>query len=249
MNYKKGFFKRNKALVIVGLTIILFFVVLSIYLNKYDISFSYFRNFYYNIISVFSRKVDVNYSYVESSNVTALQKRVNELEKMLNFSQTNTIYSVINCNIISYSMNNTSDTLIINKGTKDKITTNMLAINNDGVVGIISKVYKDTSEVKLLTGSVNLPVKINGVNAIVKDYNDGFLIASLIKSTELIEKGNIVTTTSVGSNFLEGIKLGEVVDFYLDDIGIEKNVKIKTNVDFYNLHYISILTGNNNDNN
>ncbi len=249
MNYKKGFFKRNKALVIVGFTIILFFVVLSIYLNKYDIGFSYLRNFYYNVINVFSKKVDVNYNYVESSNVTVLQKRINDLEKMLNFSQTNTTYSVINCNIISYSLNNTSDTLIINKGAKDKINTNMLAINNDGVVGVISKVYKDTSEVKLLTGGVNLPVKINGVNAIIKDYHDGFLIASLIKSTELIEKGNIVTTTSVESNFPDGIQLGEVVDFYLDDVGIEKNVKIKTNVDFYNLHYISILTGNNNDNN
>ena len=123
----------------------------------------------------------------------------------------------------------------------------MLAFNTSGFIGVISKVYKSTSEVKLLTGSVNIPVKINGVNAILNDYKDGYLIASLINSRENIEKGSTVTTSEVGGMYMANMYVGVVEDFYYDDVGVEKSVKIKTDVDFYNLNYLSVLVGNNND--
>lgn len=246
MNYKKNFFKKNKALVILFSVIILFFLVLSIYLNHYDVNFSYLRDGYYRVISFFSRRVDVNYDYVSKGNIEVLQKRVNELEKMLGFKQTNSTLEVVNCNIVSYSMLDLFDTLVINKGSRDGLKVNMLAINDAGVVGVISKVYKNTSEVKLLTADVNIPVKINGVNAILNDYSDGYLIASLINSKENIEKGAIVVTSEVGGMYMANMKVGVVEDFYIDEVGVEKNIKIKTDVDFYNLNYLSILVGNGN---
>lgn len=247
MNYKKNFFKKNKALVILFSVIILFFLVFFIYLNHYDINFSYLRDGYYKIISFFSKRVDVDYDYVSKGNIDTLQKRVNELEDMLDFKETNSTFKIVNCNIVSYSMINLFDTLIINKGSSDGLKVNMLAINNDGVVGVISKVYKSTSEVKLLTANVNIPVKINGVNAILNSYKDGYLIASLINSKENIEKGSIVITSEVGGMYMANMKVGVVEDFYMDDVGVEKNIKIKTDVDFYNLNYLSILVGNRND--
>lgn len=247
MNYKKSFFKRNKALVILFSCVILFFLVLTIYLNKYDINFSYLRDGYYKVISIFRRRITVDYNYVSEGRLEELQKRIFELEKMLEFSTTNNTLDIVNCNIVSYSMLDLFDTLIINRGSHDGLKVNMLAINNDGVVGVISKVYKNTSEVKLLTSGINIPVKINGVNAILNDYKDGFLIASLINSGENIEIGSTVTTSEVGNMYLANIKVGVVDSFYKDEVGVEKNVKIKTGVDFYNLNYLSVLVGNKND--
>ena len=243
MKRKKGFLKKNKALVTLAVVLALFFLLLFMYFDNSEIRFSYFRNFYYNIISIFSRDISVNYHYIEEENIEILQERVNELEKMLDLNKTNSTYDILNCNIVSYSMDNLFDTLIIDKGSIDGLETNMLVINSDGLVGIIKKVYKSISEVKLLTGNVRIPVNINGIHAILNDYQDGYLIASLIRSEEIVEKGSIVVTTKVDDMFCDNIKVGVIEDVYKDEVGITKKIKIKTTVDFYNLHYLSVLVG------
>lgn len=165
-----------------------------------------------------------------------------EYNELLNINNIN-YNSSLNLNISKvmyrdiYDYNNY---ITIYKGSNDNLVKNMAVINEFGLVGIIDKVNKNNSIVKLITNiDSNISVKINNNFGILKVSNNK-LIVSDISNYNDINIGDKIYTSGLG-NVIGDLYVGEVSDISLNSTNIEKIITVKSNVDFNNIKYIAVV--------
>ena len=92
-----------------------------------------------------------------------------------------------------------SDTLTIFKGFKNNVFKGDVVLNNDGLIGVISKSYEYYSVVTLLTNKdTNISVKINDAVGVLKCV-DGKLVVSDINNYGVLEENDLVYTSGLGN--------------------------------------------------
>ena len=126
----------------------------------------------------------------------------------------------------------------------------MAVVTKNGLIGKISKVYSHSSEIKLITSDdinfkVSVAIKTNEIDnyAIMNgfDKKTGYIKASGIDKTTEIKKGDTVLTSGLGEFFPGGIYIGTVEKVLSDKYNLSKTVLIKTNQNFNDIHYVTIL--------
>lgn len=174
-------------------------------------------------------------------------KEINELKNELNIEPFND-YDVIHANIINRNVGLWYQTLTLDKGLSDNIKENLAVINSSGLIGKTIKVTKHTSTVKLLTSAnemfqVGVLINNDGDNVfgILSSYKDGLFIIRGLSYNKEIKKDSPVTTSGLDNNFIEGIKIGNVVDVKKDNFDLEQIVYVKPSVDFNSINYVSIM--------
>ena len=128
----------------------------------------------------------------------------------------------------------------------------MLAINQEGLVGVVDSVTKDSANISLLSKEIakyKISVKVvngeNIYNGIITGYDNetNEIIVESIRSQSVIEVGNIVYTNGLGDVYPPDITVGTVTKIEMDSVGINKILRLSTNVDFRNIKYLSIIKG------
>lgn len=133
------------------------------------------------------------------------------------------------------------DKITIAKGANNNLKTGDLVINNFGLVGVISAVNQNSSEVHLLTNSnINISVKINNSYGILS-ARDSKLYVKNIKSNSEINVGDSVYTSGL-TNIPEAVFVGEVSSITKDNLELEYIIELKSSVDFYNLKYLGVIS-------
>ncbi len=190
-------------------------------------------------------------SYLIQKNINeSLEKEIAELKETLELNRTLTDYTVENATILSRNKSYWFNTLTIDKGKNSGIKKDMAVITSNGLIGKISKVYSNSSEIKLITSDdvnykVSVSIKINDTDnyAILNGYDeekDLMKVTGVSKTTE-VKKGDIVVTSGLGELFPAGIYVGEVESVTSDKYDLSKTVYIKTKQDFNNIHYVTVL--------
>ena len=190
-------------------------------------------------------------SYLIQKNVNAsLEKEIKELKDTLELNKTLTEYTPVNATILSRNKSYWFNTITIDKGSNSGIEKNMAVITKNGLVGKISSVSKNSSEVKLITSDdvnfkVSVAIKTNNDDnyAILNGYNKktGLIKASDIDKTTEIKEGDVVLTSGLGQSTPQGIYIGTVEKIESDKYNLSKNVYIKTYQDFNDIHYVTVL--------
>jgi len=109
--------------------------------------------------------------------------------------------------------------LLVNKGSKDKITKGLAVITPDGaLVGKVEKVYNDFSQIILITSasssfSAEIENEKTGVLAVIKGNGDGKVFFELVPQEQVLSKGDLVKTIALGNIFPKDILVGEVLNF------------------------------------
>lgn len=175
-------------------------------------------------------------------------KELNDLKNNLNIKDSLIDYEIIDSYVINRNVGYFYDTLIINKGSKDKIEEGMAVINSKGLIGKIIKTTYTTSTVKLLTGinknnriSVKIKIDNDYVYGILSEYKDNYFIIDGISDNREIKKDSVVTTTGLDNKFVSGIEIGYVEKTVTDNFEISKKVYIKPFVNFGNIDYVMVL--------
>ncbi len=194
---------------------------------------------------------DKTKSYTIQKNInTSLEKEIKELKETLELNHTLTEYTPINATILSRNKSYWFNTITIDKGRKDNIKKNMAVVTKNGLIGKISKLYSHSSEIKLITSDdinfkVSVAIKTNEIDnyAIMNgfDKKTGYIKASGIDKTTEIKKGDTVLTSGLGEFFPGGIYIGTVEKVLSDKYNLSKTVLIKTNQNFNDIHYVTIL--------
>ena len=256
--YKKGNKKNKITIIVIGLILI---ILLSVSLllpksgNNYflkDITMIINKTAMLPFTSINSEKgVTQTESYTIQKNVnSSLEKEINELKEALELNKTLTEYEPINATILSRNKSYWFNNITIDKGKKDGIEKGMAVITKNGLVGKIVSSSNHSSEVKLITSddinfkvSISIKTNENDNYAILNGYDKetGLIKATGIDKTTIINEGDTVLTSGLGSKFPSGIYIGTVEKITDDKYNLSKIVYIKTAQDFNDLHYLTVL--------
>ena len=260
--YKKKKFKEHKKLIIIiSSIVIIFLLVFSLLLSR---KVSFIENIFKDTTMVIEKvvmypftalnndkKETASESYIIQKNVnSSLEKEIQELKDVLDLNKTLTEYTPVNATILSRNKSYWFNTLTIDKGKKSGIKENMAVITKQGLIGKISRVSDNSSEVKLITSDdinfkVSIAIKTNGVDnyAILNGYDKktGLLKADGIDKTTQIKKDDTILTSGLGEMFPAGIYVGTVEKIESDKYNLSKTIYIKTNQDFNDIHYVTVL--------
>lgn len=261
--YKKVKKISTKIKIIFSLLIIATIALLTISLNSnrkitfleniLKTPFSFINEIVLYPFTTLSKEKNITHdeSYLIQKNKNeSLEKEIEELKATLELNNTLTEYEIENATIQSRNKSYWFNTLIIDKGKKDGIKKNMAVITTNGLLGKISKVYSNSSEVKLITSddvnykvSVSIKINDNDNYAILNGYSQETNMIKItgVSKTTPVEKGNIVLTSGLGDLFPAGIYVGKVENVKNDKYDLSKTVYIKTKQDFNNIHYVSVL--------
>ena len=182
------------------------------------------RNSLVNLInntlkSFFIKDNNIEINYLNSE-INRLKNEYNNLLDFKNNININEDYYISNV----YKNNYSFDKLIIN-GTNYNINDEVL--NNDGLIGFISKINDKYSEIKYIYNS-RAPVKINNEYGKIIDSDiDNNLIVSEVENVNINDK-----VYSVNNSYI-----GKVIK--IDNNNLNKKLTIKT-IDLSNINYVLI---------
>lgn len=182
------------------------------------------RNSLVNLInntlkSFFIKDNNIEINYLNNE-INRLKNEYNNLLDFKNNININEDYYVSNI----YKNNYSFDKLIIN-GTNYNINDEVL--NNDGLIGFISKINDKYSEIKYIYNS-RVPVKINNEYGKIIDSDiDNNLIVSEVENVNINDK-----VYSVNNSYI-----GKVIK--IDNNNLNKKLTIKT-IDLSNINYVLI---------
>ena len=182
-----------------------------------------------------------------------LKKQLEEMKKLLGINNTLAEYTYMSATVVSRDLNFWSDTIIIDKGEHDGVTIDMPVVVGDGLIGKIVKTTTFNSTVRLITATdviEKISVKIKSgddyVYGILSGYdseNETHIIEG-ISQTNKIESGSFVTTTGMGDIFPAGIVIGKITGVRTDTFDLSNVLEMKSDVDFDNISYVTILKRN-----
>ena len=189
------------------------------------------------------KEVTASESYIIQKNVnSSLEKEIKELKDALELNKTLTEYDPVNATILSRNKSYWFNTITIDKGKSSGIRNNMAVITKNGLIGKINKVSDNSSEVKLITSddvNYKVSVAINILNGY--DKETGLIKATGIDKTTLVNTGDVVLTSGLGGLFPGGIYIGVVDKIESDKYNLSKTIYIKTNQNFNDIHYVTVL--------
>lgn len=168
-----------------------------------------------------------------------IKKDYEELLEANQFLITNNLNAILT-KVKFRNIYNYKNSLTIYKGSRDNIVKGMLVLDENGLVGIIDKVYKNNSEVKLITNKdINISVKINNSYGILK-LRDGKIIVTDLTLYDEINVDDEVYTSGIG-NLLGNIFIGKVKNIDIDKNNIEKTLEISLGSNLNNLNYLYVV--------
>ena len=253
--------KKNIKLYIISTIIIILLLLISFNLNRnYSFIEKPFKDLSTQVnklliqpFTLFSKEkgIDQSKSYlIQKEKNESLEKEIEELKKQLELSKTLTEYDIENATIVSRNKSYWFNNLSIDKGSKSGIKEGQAVVTNNGLIGKISKVSYYSSEIKLLTSDdinfkVSISIKANGTDnfAILNGYDNKtneFILKGIDKNAN-INTGDDVLTSGLGGVFPTGIYVGKVDRIVNDKYDLSKTAYIKSNQDFNNIHYVTVL--------
>ena len=237
---------------------LLFIFLLSISLALTVQSHSYHKSKFINATNNITGGI-----YNSSSNVTEflnlkgynqqlLKENARLRSKLSNYSfQTtqkftkNTPYNLIPAKLIHNSFHKQKNILLINKGEKDGIRTDMGVITSNGIVGIIGDVgenYATVLSILHTQSKINAQLKkTNHIGTLTWNGKDisTVQLEDITKVTPIAVNDTIVTGNY--STFPQGIGIGTVVKADLDASKNYYNINIKLFNDMSNIGYVYVV--------
>ncbi len=165
------------------------------------------------------------------------------LKQEINFSQTYRAYELIPAQIIGRSSTGFSQSLKINKGTKDGVVLNKPVLSLGFMIGRISSVDSTSAEIELVTNYSSLvPIVLQDSRGtgLLKGGLNGLIIEDIALDTQ-IKPGESVLTSGLGGDFPSGLPIGKIDKIVSLQSEIFQKASVKSPVDFGRLEIVFII--------
>ena len=275
-------FLKNKLVVAIIVLSIIFLALISfsikgnsnsIVRNGIGVTFNSFQGGLYKINNSIKNSLSfiINFSRIKGENeelkkensslknklveYNSLKNDNSQLRKELNFKSQKSEYDYIGCDVIGRSSDGILNEFAINRGSKDGIKKQMVAVTDDGLVGQVVHVENNWSIVQSLANE-NLAVggTIEGTTSdtnevvnsgMVKGYsgNNNQFLAKLyyLPQDSTVKKGDVIVTSGINNSYPRGIRIGTVISVEDDKGKVMKNALIKPYVNFDKLQELLIV--------
>ena len=254
--------KQDKRIKVIGIILgIALLLVISFYMDRKtpfiesafkDISLLWNRLILYPITHYNDDKCldQSNSKLIDMNQENELKKEVEELKGQLELNRTLTEFESINATILSRNKSYWLQNLTIDKGKASGIEKDMAVVTKNGFIGKISKVYRHSSEVKLVSSDdvnykISVSIKVGEVDqyGILNGYDGKTNLLKVIgvDKDANVEIGTNVLTSGLGSMFPSGIYIGKVEKVETDKYNLSKTLYVKTEQNFNDIHYVTVL--------
>ena len=191
-------------------------------------------------INAFLRSFDnnLNSNNINNNYCTSLENDYNELLKINDFKITSELNLVVS-KVMLRDIYEFNDTLTIYKGTNAGIKEGNAVITDKGLIGVVSKVNKESSVVELITNkSSNISVRIGSSYGIL-NMQDSLIVSDLSMYDDVFI-GEEVYTSGIG-NLPGDIYIGNVIDIKANNTEIEKILEVSPVVDLSMINYVMVV--------
>ncbi len=176
-----------------------------------------------------------------------LKSENNTLKEYLNLKNKYADYSTVPGYIIERTYSNYDKIVTINIGSDDGIEANMPVISEQGLVGRVLSVTKNTAKVETIVDTAST------VSANVSSAKESMLIKGTISSTNelratsiptesTILQGDEIVTSGLGGIYPKGILIGTVDNVVNTKNEMDRYATVKTATDFNSLSEILVIT-------
>jgi rod shape-determining protein MreC len=201
------------------------------------------------------REVD-RYSSLAIQNDTAAQQNA-ELKRELHYVSSREFprdYDYVATDVISRAPSEFDQQLTIAAGSSSGIRFEDPVVNADGLIGLITKVTHDTSQVTLLTdpqlkvSAVDLATRASGI--VAAGQARGTLILDRVSKAQMLRQNDLIVTQGwhigpLSSHYPKGIPIGVVSGASQNDLDLFWNVQLHPSVDFGDLQSVLVLVPKN----
>lgn len=229
---------KNKYTYLAGVLLLLVLSYLTV-MNRINIE-KYFRD-----ILFYPSKNIVSSEFLDSLN-NELEEENKELKSLLNISNSLSDYDIIYAVVIERNNSYWTDSLTINKGENDNILKGDIVVDGSGMVGVLDRVNKNNSTVRLITSSSkynSTSVRIKGeeeINKILKVSSNKLVIEGINKNSK-VKVGDKVVTTGLSNSFPSGIEIGVIASLEDDFYNVSKTATVDLSSDIENVRFVAIL--------
>ena len=155
-------------------------------------------------------------------------------------------YEYIPAKVISNTTNKIQNYITINKGSQDGIQSDMGVVCSEGVVGIVKTVGKRFATVIPVINpmlQVNSKFKRTNYNGPLLWEGEDYRYAHLedIARHVDVQMNDTIVTSGLTSAFPEGIAVGIVEDYFLDESSPYFDIKVKLAVNFRILSHVQVI--------
>jgi rod shape-determining protein MreC len=173
--------------------------------------------------------------------------RIEEVDSTFMVSEDTTVqYTYIPAKVINNSTRKSNNYITVDKGRKDGIETGMGAISSFGVVGVVKTVSNRYATLySLLHGDMQVSSLLSRLGVFCTTKWDGIdpLYASLLYIPRHVElqEGDTVTTSGYNAIFPEGIPIGTIKSYGIEENETFYNVIIELSSDFQSLSHVYLI--------
>lgn len=181
------------------------------------------------------------------SEIEALKEENSWLRDFLEIKNFNTTFEFADATVIGKSSGAAHNVLTINKGSLHGIEVGMTVITGQGLVGRISEVGLNTSEISCITDisvSAGALIERSALVGIVEGYSANqcrFLYTTGLSNFGDIAEGDAVITSGKGSVYPYGLKIGTVIEVKIDDASRSVIATVECSVNFEDISRVMII--------
>lgn len=188
------------------------------------------------------------------SQVTQLQTQLIQLEEqlseaqvcftLLDFARTNPQFEYIAATVIGREISPFQQYIFIDKGTNDGVLYGMPVVTQQGLVGRIDAVMANAARIKLITDAtsvVNVVLQSAETEAQLYGSLTGDVTLGLIPLEEVVEVGDVVTTSGLGGNYPPNIFVGQVLSTQKLDNALFQTAAVQPIVDFSGINAVLVI--------
>ncbi|HEY4485811.1 MAG TPA: rod shape-determining protein MreC [Nitrospiria bacterium] len=154
-------------------------------------------------------------------------------------------YSLTAARVIGRDSSNWYHSLTIDKGMKDGITSDMGVISPSGVVGRVSKVGPNFSQVLLLTdrnSAVAALIQTSRDEGLIEGTENGLAKIKYVSLLSSAQKGDLVLTSGLTGTFPKGILIGTIGTLAKSDTELFQQAEVVPSADFSRLEEVQVIT-------
>lgn len=169
------------------------------------------------------------------------------LRELLELKENNsTGWSCVAAEVTGREADNWYEKLVINKGSRDGIEEDMAVVNQDGLIGKIINVTKNTSEVQLIIdsgGALGGMLQKSSIQGVLQGIGGGKGLITMIKLpyNADIQLNEVVVTSGVAGVFPAGLLVGTVVKVNTSSDGLSKEAIIDPYCNFDDIKFVLVI--------
>lgn len=183
--------------------------------------------------------------------LNTMEKVKNEnqrLRELLNFKE-RVPYQIVGASVISYSADNWSQVVTINRGKKAGIKAKMAVLAEKGyLIGVVKRVTNHTAQVLLLTdqqfvtGGLVSRTSSRDLGVVRGRKKSNNLLMNNLSWNADIKPKDIIVTSGLSGNLPKGLPIGEVISVSPDNYGLTQEAELNPFLALNRLEEVLVVT-------